>query len=128
MEKMLLMLNDKVDLLHGFVHELFTHVNSSKNTIPWTKINHRVHPTIVYVTGLCEPPEDIEEWTRRGWDVWKLTNEATCKACYEITDRRFRHIMSSKTSKAQGKDFRGPYEGVQLVRELLTAQGTPGRQ
>lgn len=119
LEKMLLMLNDKVDLLHDRVHELFTHVNSAKNTIPWTQFNHRA--VIVYVTGLREPPEDIKEWTRRGWDVWKLTVEGSCQVCYEITDRRYRWVVSVKTSNAQGKGFCGPFERAQLVRELLTA-------
>lgn len=84
-EKMLLMLNDKIDRMHDRVDELYAHVNSARHTIPWAQTTERSVYQLL-VGDVFERPEAISEWRRRGWDVWKVTVEGNSPT-YDITRR-----------------------------------------
>lgn len=90
MEKMLLMLNDKLDRLHDRVDELYARMDSASHTIPWAQTTG--NEIFTYLNCLPHPPEDILEWTRRGWDVWKVTLRDNPPS-YEITRRLNRALI-----------------------------------
>ena len=119
LEKMVLMLNDKIDALHarmdevyGHVDSLYKHINSARHTIPWE--------TAPPFRGgaQTEPPLYIDEWGRRGWDVWRVTLPDKAPS-YEITNSRFRHIHSNIDREARELLSAPPSERQERPRGAL---------
>lgn len=123
LEKMVLMLNDKIDALHARVDEVHGYFDSARHAIPWAGNGTMRHQDPV-------PPEHIDEWTRRGWDVWRVTMpcEPQDPPLYEITNRRMRAELPTTALtqsmldriKTKGEDaFK--LKDNPIVRELLTS-------
>lgn len=90
-EKMMLMLNEKIDALHDVVNDLYSFVNSARHDIPWAT-NRSPDSSFRDVK-----PDNIQEWSRRGWDVWEtLPNYPDMKPYYEITNRDMRKFRLNK--------------------------------
>lgn len=96
LEKMVLMLNDKIDALHARTDEVYRHIDSvyrhidsSRHVIPWADVSPQGIGTISMEN---KAPACIDEWVRRGWDVWRVTMpcEPDSEPEYEITNRRIR--------------------------------------
>lgn len=83
-EKMMLMLNEKIDALQDRVNE-FSFVNSERNAIPWAPA---LSPESTFHH---EKPNNIQEWTRKGWDVWEMLFPGN-EPYYEIKTRDTRDI------------------------------------
>lgn len=69
LEKMMLMLNDKVDKLSCELGELGEFIKSQQPAIPWAEYSGTTIPLFSSETK----PMFVSEWRRRGWDVWKVS-------------------------------------------------------
>lgn len=77
LENMVLMLNDKVDKLSDEVRSLRRYLHSPESAIPWA--SNRVpdhtprHGGNTIYGHIVDEPQCVAEWSRRGWDVWRVT-------------------------------------------------------
>ena len=136
LEQMVLMLNDKMDALHARVDEVYRQNDSAQNKIPWAEIGtHRTDPFPWAEIGTQltdpRPPSYIDEWTRRGWDVWRVTmpSEPDAPPSYEITNRRRRADLPTTAHNnakydrilRSGEIHNGIVWNSPIERELLTS-------
>ena len=129
LEKMVLMLNEKMDALHarmdevyGHIDSLYKHINSARHVIPWAEATRCTKR---------EPPLYIDEWGRRGWDVWRVTmpSEPDCPPSYEIQNKNVRGSLATSVMNQTKYDRSVRSGGIQngivcnapIVRELLSA-------
>ncbi|KAK9816108.1 hypothetical protein WJX74_004045 [Apatococcus lobatus] len=86
LEKMVLMLNDKIDLLHDRIDGLDAYVRSEEPAIPWA---HHPDGYAIPTPVQHEPPPLLHVWEDRGWDVWRVTmpSEPSDVPHYKIVEK-----------------------------------------
>lgn len=115
LEKMVLMLNDKIDVLQDHIININSFVRSEQHAIPWNSLYfassfgmYNADPTMA---NLPEPPQYLNEWDRRGWNIWKVTAPSHPEVApyYTIAKKGAR---LPETAIYPSKDPDGPFSGI----------------